>query len=298
MSTKHSTLQNSFKNNIKKSFLKEKPFALGAPAFIWQLLFFYIPLLFILFLSFTQLSVDSIYNGFTLEHYKNFFASTYVHIIVRSLLLAISTGIACFFIGYPLAYYIAFKSKHKNLLLFLLIVPFWTNFLLHIFAWFFLLDHSGLVNNMLVYFKIVKEPIQFLNTMFAIFLVMVYAYLPFMVLPLYSILEKFDKKLIEASQDLGASLWQTLIRIMLPLSLPGIISGFFLVFVPSFGEFAIPSLMGGDRYAFVGNVIYSYILGNRTMELGSAFTVLSVLVLALFLWISYSIFKKFYTIEL
>ncbi len=298
MSTKHSTLQNSFKNNIKKSFLKEKPFALGAPAFIWQLLFFYIPLLFILFLSFTQLSVDSIYNGFTLEHYKNFFASTYVHIIVRSLLLAISTGIACFFIGYPLAYYIAFKSKHKNLLLFLLIVPFWTNFLLHIFAWFFLLDHSGLVNNMLVYFNIVKEPIQFLNTMFAIFLVMVYAYLPFMVLPLYSILEKFDKKLIEASQDLGASLWQTLIRIMLPLSLPGIISGFFLVFVPSFGEFAIPSLMGGDRYAFVGNVIYSYILGNRTMELGSAFTVLSVLVLALFLWISYSIFKKFYTIEL
>jgi spermidine/putrescine transport system permease protein len=279
--------------SLKQLFHREKPFFIGVPAFIWQVLFFYVPLLFIVILSFTQIFDVGIESGFTLENYYVFLTPTYAAIIFQSFVLALGTGLLCLLVGYPVAYYIAFYAKNKNIPLFLLIVPFWTNFLLHVFAWFFVLDRTGVINNLLMYTGIISEPIQFLNSMFAIFVVMVYSYLPFMVLPVYSILEKFDKRLVEASQDLGASMTATLFKVIFPLSMPGIISGFFLVFIPSFGEFAIPSLMGGDRYVFVGNVIYNYILGNRTMEVGAAFTVLSVVSLSLFLFLLYRLFKAY-----
>jgi spermidine/putrescine transport system permease protein len=163
--------------------------------------------------------------------------------------------------------------------LFLLLVPFWTNFLLHIYAWFFVLEREGFLNTLLSKLHLISEPLQLLNTPFAIMIMMVYYYLPFMVMPLYSALEKMDPRLIEASFDLGASWRQTVLRVILPLTKKGLKAGFFLVYIPSFGEFAIPELMGGDKWMFVGNVIASYMLGDETGSLGAAFTLLAAVAL-------------------
>ena len=202
--------------------------------------------------------------------------------ILSSFILALGNAILCLLIAYPLAYFLAFTGKrYKNIFLFLLIVPFWTNFLLHVYAWFFVLEREGFINNLLRGLGLINEPLILLNTPFAIMIMMVYYYLPFMVMPLYSSLEKMDSRLIEASLDLGATWGQTLRRVMLPLTKRGLIAGFFLVYIPSFGEFAIPELMGGDRLMFVGTVVSNYILGDETGSLGAAFTVVaSILLLA------------------
>ena len=190
----------------------------------------------------------------------------------------------------------AFRGKKiKILLLFLLIIPFWTNFLLHVYAWFFVLEREGFLNNLLKVMGLIQEPIHFMNSMFATMVMMVYYYLPFMVLPIYSSLEKFDCKLLEASVDLGASSLETLRHIMLPLSLTGIRAGFFLVYIPSFGEFAIPELMGGDKQMFVGSVVARYMLGDETGSLGAAFTVVSCTVLLASSILLYFLIQKMLT---
>jgi spermidine/putrescine transport system permease protein len=209
-----------------------------------------------------------------------FFHPTYLRVIGMSILLALGTAILCLLIAYPMAYFLAFRGKKfKDLLLFLLIVPFWTNFLLHVYAWFFVLEREGFLNTVLRNMGIIQEPLHMLNSFFAIMIMMVYYYLPFMVLPIYSTLERFDFRLMEASFDLGATWFKTFRRIILPLSLRGIRAGFFLVFIPSFGEFAIPELMGGDKQMFVGSVVSHYILGEETESLGAAFTVVATLFL-------------------
>jgi ABC-type spermidine/putrescine transport system permease subunit I len=176
----------------------------------------------------------------------------------------------------------------------LLIVPFWTNFLLHVYAWFFVLEREGFINNLLHATHLIQSPIPFLNSLFATMLMMVYYYLPFMVLPIYSSLEKFDYRLIETSVDLGASWLQTLKRIILPLSIGGIRAGFFLVYIPSFGEFAIPELMGGDKQMFVGSVVARYILGDQTGSLGAAFTVVSCFILCFSCVVIYFLLGKLF----
>ena len=206
----------------------------------------------------------------SLDLYKPFFNGIYFFIMVKSLILACVNGIICFLVGYPLAYFLAFKAgRLKTFFLFLLILPFWTNFLLHVYAWFFVLDHEGIINYLLTTFGIIREPLYLLNSILGIIVLMVYCYLPFMVLPIYTALERFDKTLLEASRDLGASRFETWYHIVLPLSLNGVFSGFLLVFVPSFGEFAIPGLMGGEKYLFVGPVIAQYALGHKTMALAT-----------------------------
>ncbi|MGC2310660.1 MAG: ABC transporter permease [Candidatus Babeliaceae bacterium] len=268
-------------------------FFVGIPAIIWQILFLYLPLFFMVFLSFLKVSEHNIVEGFTLNNYYLFFSKTYALVFFRSLGLAFFTAFSCFILAYPLAYYLAFARKFiQTVLLFLLVVPFWTNFLLHIFAWFFVLERGGFLNNMLLFLGIIHEPFYFLNSFFAIALMMIYYYLPFMVFPLYAALERFDRKLIEASLDLGATWFQTLFRIMIPLTMPGIKTGFFLVFVPAFAEFVIPELMGGDKTMFAGSVISYYILGSQTISLGAAFTLLSVLVLIASVFIIYSILRR------
>lgn len=247
-------------------------FFLGIPGIIWQLLFFYLPLLFILGLSI---------SGSQYGHYFSpFFTGSYAGIIIRSLLLALGNGIVCTLVAYPLAYFLAFRAgRLKYLFLFLVILPFWNNFLLHIAAWIFVLDQQGVVNTLLMGIGLIKEPLHILNSPLAVGIMMVYFYLPFMVLPLYATLERFDRRLLEASADLGASWWQTMRNIVLPLSMSGIRSGFFLVFIPSFGEFAIPEFMGGDKKLYVGSLVSHLLLGNQTMASGAAFTVISSLVL-------------------
>ncbi|MEX0962347.1 MAG: ABC transporter permease [Simkaniaceae bacterium] len=263
-------------NFFKRNF----PFALGSGPFVWQILFFYVPLILLLVSSVVKLSSDSHLSTLTFDHFRPLFRGTYFRIMINSLIMALSTSVLCLFIAYPVAYFMAFRAKRfKNLLLFLLIVPFWTNFLLHVYAWFFVLEKEGFLNNFLIKFHLISEPLHFLNSLFAVMLMMIYYYLPFMTLPIYSSLERFDHRLMEASFDLGASWWETFRGIMLPLSLPSMRAGFFLVFIPSFGEFVIPELMGGDRHYFVGNVVSQFILGDRTGGMGAAFTVISSLIL-------------------
>lgn len=260
----------------------EFPFTFGAPAIVWQVLFFYFPLLIIVVTSFLNISEWGEVQGLTLKKITLFLTPTYMRVIFSSILLGVSNAFLCLLIAYPLAYFMAIRGKkYKNLLLFLLIIPFWTNFLLHVYAWFFVLEREGFINTLLMKIGMIHEPIHFLNSIFAIMVMMVYYYLPFMVLPIYSSLERFDYKLIEASLDLGASWFQTFRRIMLPLTLGGIRAGFFLVYIPSFGEFAIPELMGGDKHMFVGSVVSHYILGDQTGSLGAAFTVVACLCLLL-----------------
>ncbi len=281
---------------MRASFQSERSFVIGLPALIWQALFFYLPLVFVIVSSFIRLSEVGQFQGFTLSHIATFLNAIYFKVIGASLLLALANAILCFLIAYPLAYFLAFIAKRmRNLLLFLLIIPFWTNFLLHVYAWFYVLERHGFVNTLLQRLGLIEEPIHFLNSVFATMIMMVYYYLPFMVLPIFSALERFNLSLIEASFDLGASWSSTFRRIMLPLTRRGIIAGFFLVFVPSFGEFAIPELMGGDRHAFVGTVVSQYILGEGTGSLGSAFTLLSALCLIVGAALLYKVINQLLT---
>lgn len=272
------------------------PFTLGTPAIIWQLLFFYMPLFFIIISSFIQLTDGGTFDSFTLQHLITFIKPTYLKVIAASLLLALSNALICFIIAYPLAFFLAFVGqKYRNLFLFFLIIPFWTNFLLHVYAWFYVLERHGFINNLLRKLHLTSEPINFLNSLFAIMIMMVYYYLPFMVLPIYSALERFNYSLIEASFDLGSGFFSTFRRILLPLTARGIKAGFFLVFIPSFGEFAIPELMGGDKKMFVGNVISAYILGEGTGSLGAAFTLVSALFLLASVLVLYFFLSKLLT---
>lgn len=246
---------------------KEFPFIVGIPALVWQVLFFIIPLCCIIGLAFV---------GKPFEYFMPFLDPVFGAVIVRSLIMALSNSILCLSIAYPLTYFLAFKAGRFRIPgLFLLIVPFWTNFLLHIYAWFFVLEKNGFLNTLLISSGIITQPFNLLNSWFSVMIMMVYYYMPFMVLPLYTQFEKFDSRLFEASLDLGASWWQTIRYVVVPATLPGIISGFFLVFVPSFGEFAIPELMGGDKFLCVGSLVSYCVLGAETASYGAAFTIIS-----------------------
>lgn len=271
--------------NMRKTFFSQIPFFLGVPALFWQILFVYIPLLFILFLS--------MQSGF-FESFKNFLTKEYGRVLVNSLFLGLATASMCLLLAYPVAYWIALCSgRWKHLLLFLLFIPFWTNFLLHIYAWMFVMDRNGVVNTILQWLGLIHEPLHLLHTTAAVFVVMVYCYTPFMILPIYSALEKFDVRLHEASSDLGATWWQTLWKIVIPLSFPGIRSGFFLVLVPAFGEFVIPELIGGDKMMFAGGVVSYYTLHAKTGSFGAAFTIITALVLCVVLGVLYLLSRRF-----
>ncbi len=271
----------------------QRPFAIGVPALIWQVIFFYIPLLMTGALSFLKIT-DLGIEGFTFEKVRFFLNPLYLKVIGFSLILAISNTLLCFLIAYPLAYFLAFiGKKFKTLFLFLLLIPFWTNFLLHVYAWFYVLEKHGFINNLLIGLGFLKKPLIMLNSPFAIMIMMVYFYLPFMVLPIYSSLERFNTSLIEASIDLGASWFQTFRRIILPLTMKGVRAGFFLTYIPSFGEFVIPSLMGGDKIMFVGNVISEFILAEGTDSLGTAFILISCFFLIATVFLFYRLLSHF-----
>lgn len=278
---------------LQKTPTSELPYAIGVPAMIWQVLFFYLPLAILAVSSILAISETGAIEGITFSKIQFFLNPLYLKVIASSFLLALSNAVLCLLIAYPLAYFLAFAGKkYNNFFLFLLIVPFWTNFLLHVYAWFFVLEKQGFLNNLLTALGLIHTPVSYLNTPFAIMIMMVYYYLPFMVMPLYSSLERMDMRVIEASYDLGASWQQTLRRVILPLTKRGLKAGFFLVYIPSFGEFAIPELMGGDRFMFVGSVVANYILGDETGSLGAAFTVVSSIFLLLSSIILYFIIDR------
>ncbi len=272
------------KNKIKVSEFYS--FFMAVPALLWQLLFFYVPLLVIIFISFLKNKESLNIAFFTFENYKLLFDIIYLKIIMRSVVLAFLTTSFCLLLSYPIACYLSFCVKRfKNFLIFALVLPFFTNFLVQVYAWFFILEHNGLVNTILIKIGLISEPLHILNTNIAIFIVMVFCYLPYMVLPLYNGMEKVKHNLLEASSDLGATMWQTVNYIIFPLSFSGIKTGFFLVFILSYGEFVVPALLGGSKKMFVGNLISYVFLITKNMSLGGAFTCLSIVLLIIFMFI-------------
>lgn len=275
---------------------KTSSFIIGIPAVVWQISFFYIPLLFVVFSSLIRQSFDKNIS-FTLDNFLYLGKWFYLQVILNSFILAIIVACICILLAYPFSYFVTFHAKRfKNLYLFFLIVPFWTNFLLHVYAWFYVLEKNGVVNHLLQSLGIIKTPIPFLNSPFAIILMMVYYYLPFTVIPIYSALERFDRKLLEASLNLGASFNKTFLKILFPITMPGVRTAFFLAFIPSFGEFIIPELMGGDKTYFVGNALTLFVLGEGTQGLAAAFTIMSTIALligaGLFYWLIHSLFTQ------
>jgi spermidine/putrescine transport system permease protein len=258
-----------------------------APVTVWLGLFFLVPLLLILAYSF---GTSGVYGGITLGfnpgNYLKVFDPLYLEIVVRTFIIAGINTLICLLLGYPLAYFIAFKGRRwRTMLIMLVMVPFWTSFLIRAYAWVVILNGNGVANKTLQFLRITDEPVNLIFTPGAVTLGMAYAYLPFMILPLYASLEKFDGRLKEAAQDLGASRWATFWRVTFPLSLPGVIAGSILVFIPSAGEFVIPNLLGGSRTVMMGNLVQQQFLQARDWAFGSALAmILAALLLAAILF--------------
>ncbi|MGB8703148.1 MAG: ABC transporter permease, partial [Thermosynechococcaceae cyanobacterium] len=227
------------------------------PATCWLIFFFAVPLLIVLVYSFLQpSSYANIAWNFTLQNYQQIFNALYLGIFGRSLWLALLTTLVCVAIGYPLAYFIVRQSPPwRSFLLLLVIIPFWTNFLVRTYAWMILLRQQGVINSLLISLHLIDKPLDLLFTPFAVGIGLIYGYLPFMVLPIYSSLERFDFSLLQAAQDLGANGVQAFFRVVLPLTLKGIVAGSLLVFIPSVGAFVTPDILGGAKTIMVGNLI-------------------------------------------
>lgn len=256
------------------------------PYIVWSTLFILIPLLIVLFFSFTVETSDG--YSFSLENYKRLMNSQYAFIFYKSIKLAGLTTIICLILGYPVAYIISKISlSRRNLVIMLFIVPMWMNFLLRTYAWLPILGKNGFVNNFLANFGI--GPIQFLYNDGAVLLGMVYNFLPFMVLPIFTILSKMDENLIDAASDLGASRQQIFTKVVFPLSLPGVLSGITMVFMPAVSTFVISSLLGGGQYMLLGNLIEQQFttMGNRNF--GSAISIIMMIVIL----ISMAVMNKF-----
>ncbi|WP_447973190.1 ABC transporter permease [Nitrospira sp. Kam-Ns4a] len=256
-----------------------------APAAVWLILFFFAPLLVVLAISFAS---RGLYGGvewtFSLANYALVADPLYLRVYGRSLWLAGATTALCLVLGFPLAYYMArVPPARQGLWLVLVLLPFWTNFLVRTYAWMFILRSEGLVNTLLVSWGLAAGPVELLYTDGAVLLGLVYGYLPFMVLPLYATLARLDVSLIEAAWDLYASGWAVFWRVVVPLARPGVIAGCLLVFIPSLGAFLTPDLLGGGRTMMAGTLIQHEYLVIRDWPLGSAFSfvLMSLVVLPL-----------------
>lgn len=252
------------------------------PPALWLGLFFVVPLLVIFVYSFFQRGdYGEIIYSFSFENYLRALDPLYAGTLIASVKIALIATLICLVLGYPLAWYIARQSPTaKKILLALLIVPFWTNFLVRTYAWIFILRTEGLLNNTLLSLGLIDAPLEILFTQTAVIIGLVYTYLPFMVLPIYVSIEKLDKALFDACRDLGATAWQSFRRVMLPLTRPGIISGSILVFVPCLGAYITPDLLGGAKSLMVGNLIQIQFLAARDWPFGAA---LSFIVMAIVL---------------
>jgi spermidine/putrescine transport system permease protein len=256
-----------------------------APGLCWAVLFFFVPLLIVLAVSFASRGT---YGGvlwtFSLTNYVNLLHPLYFRIFGRSIFFAAVTTALCLVLGFPLAYYIArLPRRRQGLWLVLVLIPFWTNFLVRTYAWMFILRTEGVINKLLMGAGLIDAPIELLYSDAAVLLGLVYGYLPFMVLPLYAAVERLDPALVEAACDLYASRWSVFRRVVLPLTKPGVIAGCLLVFMPSLGAFITPDLLGGARSMMVGNLIQHEYLVVRDWPLGSAlsFVLMGVLIAAM-----------------
>ncbi len=263
--------------------IKEQHILLAPPAF-WLLVFFIVPILIVTGYSFNVGVAGSTSDAFTFDYFKQALQGIYISIFLKSFLYALVTTALTLVIAFPMAYYMAFSAPRvKLLIMFLIILPFWTNFLIRMYSVMTLLGDSGLVNTALVYLGIVREPIKMMNNSFGMYVGFVYWNLPFMVLPIFSSLDRMDVSLIEASLDLGAGKRQTFIKITLPYAVPGLVAGIIFTFIPTLGNFVIPELLGGTENTMIGNVITAQYLQARNWSFGSALSMLLTAVVMIFI---------------
>jgi len=245
--------------------------SLLAPGGIWLFLFFLVPIVIMLVYSVMPRGIyGGVEPGFTLEHYRRFFDPLYLDILKRTFVWSVFCTLICLLLGYPVAYVIARGGRWKNFLLFLVVLPFWTSFLVRTFAMIFLMRDTGLINNWLTKLGLIQEPLSMLYTPFAVMVGLVYGFLPFMILPIYASLEKLDLSLLEAAEVLGARPGARFRRVTLPLSMPGVVAGCLLVFIPALGSFLTSDLLGGAKELMIGNLVQNQFSAARNWPFGSA----------------------------
>ena len=264
--------------------------------YLWLLLFFLVPFVIVFKISLSQTAiamppyvpvfdgVQGLFENLRELSFENYLWLTsdalYFNAYVSSVVIAGVSTVLALLIGYPLAYGMArAPASIRPTLLMLVILPFWTSFLIRVYAWIGILKPEGLLNQFLMFAGIIDEPLIIMNTHTAIYIGIVYSYLPFMVLPLYATLEKMDYSLIEAAQDLGCTPTQAFWKITAPLSLPGVVAGCMLVFIPAIGEFVIPDLLGGSRTLMIGKTLWNEFFANRDWPVSSAVAVILLLIL-------------------
>ena len=245
---------------------------------VWSSLFIVIPLLIVVFFSFTVKSGDN--YKFSLENFQRLMDPIYLKVFWRSLVLAFKATIGCLILGYPVAYLVSkMREGKRNILIMLFIVPMWMNFLLRTYAWLPILGKNGLINTFFSNFGI--GPFNILYNDFAVLLGMIYNFLPFMILPIYTVLIKMDNDLINAASDLGADRKHIFMKIILPLSMPGVISGITMVFMPAVSTFVISRILGGGQYMLLGNLIETQYTTMNDWNFGSAIAIFMMLIILL-----------------
>lgn len=245
------------------------------PSLIVVIVFLILPMLIVLKYSFADTDTyGSVLPGFTLDNYRDLIQPLYIPIFVNSFKLAFYSTLISLCLAYPVAYFIAFRAKrYSSLLLLLMIIPFWTNFLVRMSAWLVLMNRNGLINIMLQTLHLTDEPIKIIGTYGAVLVGLLYVFLPSAVFPIYAAMDSIDTSLIEAARDLGATPLRIFFKVTLPLSLPGVVVATLFVFVPSIGVFIIPAILGGGKSIMIGNLIATLYLEFRNIPFGSAVSV-------------------------
>ena len=252
---------------------------LSTPYIIWMAIFIIVPLIIVIYYSFTNIE-----GGFTWENYQKFFDPIYLGVLWRSLKIAFFCTVWCLIIGYPLALILTTSDfVRKKYLIFLCILPMWMNMLLRTYAWMTLLEKKGIINIILGWVGF--EPIQMLYTSGAVYLGLIYNFLPFMILPIYSVMVKMDHALIEAAEDLGANRFQVFLKIVLPKSMPGVMTGVTMVFMPAVTTFVISRLLGGGQYTLIGNLIEKQFVEAGNWYFGSAISILMMVLILISMYI-------------
>jgi spermidine/putrescine transport system permease protein len=260
-----------------------------APLVAWALAFVVAPALIMLIYSFAQRgTLGGVVYDFTLDNYRSVGDPVYLQIVFRSIGYAAVTTAICLLAGYPVAYLIGRADERwRNLLLMAVMVPFWTSFLIRTYAWVTILKSEGLLNSLLIQLQLIAEPLEMLYTPGAVVLGLVYTFLPFMILPIYTSVEKLEGALIEAALDLGAGPLRAFSRVIVPLTSPGIAAGVLLVFVPALGIFAVNDILGGGRVDMIGNIIENQFKTARNWPFGAALgTSLLLSFAAIYFWVN------------
>lgn len=256
--------------NLRRVFL--------LPARVWMALFFAAPLGIVCAYGFlTRGEYGGVEQPWTLENFTRLIDPLYLAVLWRSVWIAGLSTALCAILGFPLAFFIARAGRYRNLYLQLVLLPFWTSFLIRTYAWIFILRDTGLINTVLMRLHVIAQPLQLLYNDGAVLLGLVYSFLPFFVLPMYATLERMETALLEAAADLGARPFATLTRVIIPLSMPGIVAGSVLVFIPCLGAYLTPDLLGGGKTVMLGNLVQNQFTTARDWPFGSAASLLLML---------------------